>query len=70
MRAFIGIEEKEVAVRCTTTYGETYVVSVRDARTGQDIRGYLNQDTLDALAQDWIITEQGAGYALQDVSYD
>lgn len=62
MKAYVGIEEKECNVRCEFVYGEGYVVSVRDAKTGYDVRGYLDQDVLDRIVQDWIITEAAEAY--------
>ena len=62
MRAYIGIEEKKCNVRCEFVYGEGYVVSVRDAHTGYDVRGYLTQETLDNLVQDFIISEAAEAY--------
>jgi len=58
MKALIGIEEKKCTVRCEIVYGDVYVISVRDCRDGTDVRGYLDQATLDRLAQDWLDYEQ------------
>ncbi len=55
MKALIGIEEKQCTVRCEVVYGDVYVISVRDCKDGTDVRGYLEQATLDRLANDWMI---------------
>jgi hypothetical protein len=58
MKVLIGIEEKLCTVRCEVVYGDVYVISVRDCKDGTDVRGYLDQATLDRLAQDWLLCEQ------------
>ena len=58
MKAYIGIEEKECNVRGQFIYGEPFIESVRDARTGVDIRGYLEPNTLSQLAQDWALAQE------------
>lgn len=68
MKTYIGIEDRQVRVRCETRYGETYCVSVRDTLTGYDVRPYLDQETLDRLVQDWLHNEMAE--AMQDVSRD
>lgn len=68
MKTYIGIEDRQVRVRCETQYGETFCVSVRDILTGYDVRPYLDQDVLDRLTQDWMLNEQAE--AIQDVSRD
>ena len=57
MKVFIGVEEKRCTVRCEVVYGDVYVISVRDCKDGTDVRGYLDQATLDRLANDWLACE-------------
>lgn len=59
MKVFLGVQEKECNVNASLFYGEVEIVSVRDAHTGYDVRGYLDQDTLDRLARDWLIEREG-----------
>lgn len=61
MRAYIGVQEKECKVKAHLIYGEVEILSVRDAHTGLDVRGYLDQGVLDRLAQDWLIEREGEG---------
>ena len=58
MKAFIGIEEKECYVKGEFVYGEPYVLKVIDAKTGADIRGYLDVAVLDRLASDWALAQE------------
>lgn len=58
MRAFIGIEEKECNVKGEFVYGEPFISSVRDVKTGVDVRGYLDAYVLDRLTQDWALAQE------------
>ena len=58
MKAYIGIEEKECNVKGEFIYGEPYVLKVIDIKTGADIRGYLEPNTLNQLAQDWALAQE------------
>lgn len=58
MRAYIGIEEKECSVKGEFVYGEPFIKSVRDVKTGADIRGYLDAHVLDRLASDWALAQE------------
>ena len=44
-----------VNVKVVLDMGEPIVIEVRDVRNGLDVRGYLEQTTLERLAQDWMI---------------
>ena len=55
MKAYIGINEVPVNVKVVLDMGEPIVIEVRDVRNGLDVRGYLEQTTLERLAQDWMI---------------
>ena len=59
MRAFIGIGDMEVRVKAIMDMGEVLVIEVRDVKTNQNLQPYLEQQTLERLAQDWIIDRQG-----------
>ena len=59
MRAFIGIGDMEVRVKAIMDMGEVLVIEVRDAKTNLNLQPYLEQQTLERLAQDWIIDRQG-----------
>ena len=59
MRAFIGIGDMEVRVKAIMDMGEVLVIEVRDVKTNQNLQPYLEQQTLERLAQDWIIERQG-----------
>lgn len=58
MRAFIGIGDMEVRVKVVMDMGEPLVVEVRDVNTNQNLQPYLEQQTLERLAQDWVIDKQ------------
>lgn len=53
MRAYIGIEEKECNINGQFIYGEPFINSVRDVKTGVDVRGYLDAYVLDNLTKAW-----------------
>ena len=59
MRAFIGIGDMEVRVKAIMDMGEVLVIEVRDAKTNLNLQPYLEQQTLERLAQDWVIDRQG-----------
>ena len=59
MKAFIGIGDMEVRVKVIMDMGEPLVIEVRDVKTNQNLQPYLEQQTLERLAQDWIIDRQG-----------
>jgi hypothetical protein len=66
MRALIGIEEKQCTVRCEVVYGDVYVISVWDCKDGTDVRGYLEQATLDRLAKEWMIERYNSAILGED----
>ena len=59
MKAYIGIGEVPVNVKVVLDMGEPIVIEVRDVRNGLDVMQYLGQDTLERLAQDWMIENDG-----------
>ena len=59
MRAYIGINEVPVNVKVILDMGEPIVIEVRDTRNGLDVRPYLEPTTLERLAQDWMIENDG-----------
>jgi hypothetical protein len=58
MKCYIGIEEKECRVRGQFIYGEPFIESVRDVKTGVDVRGYLDAYTLDNLTKAWALAQE------------
>lgn len=58
MKCYIGIEEKECNVKGEFVYGEPFISSVRDVKTGMDVRGYLDAYVLDRLTQDWALAQE------------
>ena len=59
MRAFIGIGDMEVRVKAIMDMGEVLVIEVRDVKTNLNLQPYLEQQTLERLAQDWVIERRG-----------
>ena len=59
MRAYIGIGDMPVKVKAIIDLGEVVVIEVRDIQTNQNLQPYLEQQTLERLAQDWVIEQQG-----------
>lgn len=59
MISYIGIGDMQVKVKVIMDMGEPIVIEVRDIRTNQNLQPYLEQQTLERLAQDWVIDQQG-----------
>ena len=59
MISYIGIGDMQVRVKVIMDMGEPIVIEVRDVATNQNIHPYLEQQTLERLAQDWVIEQQG-----------
>lgn len=59
MKAYIGVGEMQVKVKVVLDMGEPIVIEVRDIQTNHNIHPYLEQTTLERLAQDWVIDQQG-----------
>lgn len=59
MISYIGIGDMQVKVKVIMDMGEPIVIEVRDIQTNQNLQPYLEQTTLERLAQDWVIDQQG-----------
>lgn len=59
MISYIGIGDMQVKVKVIMDMGEPIVIEVRDVKTNQNLQPYLEQQTLERLAQDWVIDQQG-----------
>ena len=59
MISYIGIGDMQVKVKVIMDMGEPIVIEVRDVQTNQNLQPYLEQQTLERLAQDWVIEQQG-----------
>ena len=59
MISYIGIGDMQVKVKVIMDMGEPIVIEVRDITTNQNLQPYLEQTTLERLAQDWVIDQQG-----------
>ena len=58
MISYIGIGDMQVRVKVIMDMGEPIVIEVRDIRTNQNIHPYLEQTTLERLAQDWMLDNE------------
>ena len=58
MKAYIGIGDMPVKVKVVLDMGEPIVIEVRDVQTNQNLQPYLEQQTLERLAQDWMLDNE------------
>lgn len=58
MKAYIGVGEMQVRVKVIMDLGEVVVIEVRDVATNQNLQPYLEQTTLERLAQDWMLDNE------------
>ena len=58
MKAYIGIGDMQVRVKVIMDMGEAIVIEVRDVATNQNLQPYLEQTTLERLAQDWMLDNE------------
>ena len=58
MKAYIGIGDMPVIVKVIMDMGEAVVIEVRDVKTNQNLQPYLEQQTLERLAQDWMLDNE------------
>lgn len=58
MKAYIGVGEMQVKVKVIMDMGEPIVIEVRDVATNQNLQPYLEQTTLERLAQDWMLDNE------------